>query len=60
MKTISKELAKKVELKGHYDTKKYRYVWFGYTVPIFRYPIKYVRTPSELDWGKYEEVLVKD
>ena len=59
MKTISKELAKKVALAGYYDTGKYRYVWFDCAGSIFRYPVEYVGTTEALDWANYEEVTVR-
>lgn len=59
MKSISKELARKVMSMCYYDTKKYRYVWFDCAGAIFRYPVEYVGTTEALDWGNYEEVRVR-
>ena len=59
MKTISKELAKKVMANGWYDTKNYRYVAFEGAGRICRVAVDYLGTTEALDWRNYEEVGVR-
>lgn len=59
MKTISKELAKKVMANGWYDTKNYRYVGFEGAGRICRVAVDYLGTTEALDWRNYEEVGVR-
>lgn len=59
MKTISKELAKKVMANGWYDTKNYRYIGFEESGRICRVAVDYLGTTEAFDLRNYEEVGVR-